>query len=245
VAILVLTGAGRAVLDLASRTLLQRAVPVGDVGRVFGLVEGLVMAGIAAGSLLVPLLAHLGGSRLAVLGVAVAAPLAVLTGWRGVRGVDAGAHVPIVEIALLRSLPLFGELPPASIEQLARSLDPVELPAGAVLMRQGEPGDRYYAVAAGELDATQDGGFLRRVGRGEGVGEIALLRDTARTATVVAHSPATLYALDRDPFLAAVSGHAATRQRAHRIAEVRLATAPAPASPGDPGAAARRRSRQR
>jgi CRP-like cAMP-binding protein len=80
------------------------------------------------------------------------------------------------------------------------ALTPVHLPAGAVLIRQGEPGDAYYAIAAGELDVLRDGRSLLRCGRGEGVGEIALLRAIPRTATVIAHTAATVYELDREPF---------------------------------------------
>jgi CRP-like cAMP-binding protein len=73
------------------------------------------------------------------------------------------------------------------------------------------------------LDVVQDGRFLRRCGRGEGVGEIALLRAIPRTATVIAHTDATVYRLAREPFLTAVLGHAATQRQAHSIAEARLA----------------------
>ena len=88
-----------------------------------------------------------------------------------------------------------------------------------MLIRQGDPGDAYYAIAAGELDVLQDGRFLRRCGRGEGVGEIALLRAVPRTATVTAHTAATVYKLDREPFLTAVLGHAPTQRQADRIAD--------------------------
>jgi len=134
----------------------------------------------------------------------------------------------VVEIALLRSLPLFGELPAPAIEGLAAALRPVHLPAGAVLIQQGDQGDAYYAIASGELDAVQDGQFLRRCGRGEGVGEIALLRAIPRTATVIAHTAATVYELNRELFLTAVGGHAATQRRADHIADTRLAAGSAP-----------------
>jgi CRP-like cAMP-binding protein len=78
--------------------------------------------------------------------------------------------VPVVEIALLRSLPLFAKLPAPAIEGLAAALTSVHVPAGAVLIGQGELGDAYYAIAAGELDVRQDGHLLRRCGRSEGVG---------------------------------------------------------------------------
>jgi MFS family permease len=223
VALLAVAGASRALLDVASRALLQRSVPAHSLGQVFGLLEGLTMAGLAVGSLLVPLLVHLGGSRLALLGVAAVLPLATAAGGRALFSLDAQAPVPVVEIALLRSIPLFAELPPPAIEGLAAALTPAELPAGAVLIRQGEEGDAYYAIAAGQFDVVQDGRFLRRCGRGEGVGEIALLRAVPRTATVTAHTGATAYKLAREPFLTAVLGHAATQRHAHSLADARLA----------------------
>jgi len=226
-ALLVMAGAGHCLLEVATRTLLQRSVPPGLLGRVFGVLEGFTMAGLAVGALLVPGLAHLGGSRLAILGVAAVLPLAAAAGGRAVFRLDTGTDVPVVQIALLRSLPLFAELPAPAIEGLAAALRPVELTAGDVLIRQGDPGDAYFAIAAGELDAEQDGQWLGRYGRGEGVGEIALLRAVPRTATVTAHTAATVYRLDRDLFLTAVLGHAPTRRQADQIAAVRLATGPA------------------
>jgi len=242
VMLLALAGAGHSLLAVAARTLLQRSVPVQLIGRVFGILEGSMMAGLALGALLVPALVHLGGSRLALLGVAAVLPLAAVAGGRAVFRLDAGTPVPVVEIALLRSLPLFAELPAPAIEGLAAALTPVQLRAGDVLIRQGDPGDAYYAIAGGELDAVQDGQTLRRCGRGEGVGEIALLRAIPRTATVIARTSATVYELGREPFLAAVLGHAPTFRQADRIADARLATRAPPghrdssaAGPAGPG----------
>lgn len=229
VALLAVAGAGYTLLDIATRTLLQRSVPPQLIGRVFGLLEGFMMAGYALGALLVPMLVYLGGDRLALLGVAALLPLAAAVGGRALFGLDAETPVPVVEIALLRSLPLFAELPAPAIEGLAAALAPIHLAPGAVLIHQGDSGDAYYAIAAGELDVEHDGHFLRRCGRGEGVGEIALLRDIPRTATVIAHTAATVYELHRDLFLTAVLGHAPTQRQANRIADVRLATG------GDPG----------
>ena len=176
-----------------------------------------------------------------MLGVAAVLPLAAVAGGRAVFRLDAETPVPVVEIALLRSLPLFAELPAPAIEGLAAALTPVQLRAGAVLIRQGDPGDAYYAIAEGELDAVQDGQLLRRCGRGDGVGEIALLRAIPRTATVIARTTATVYELDREPFLTAVPGHAPTLRQADRIAGARLATGAPPgdrdgsAGPAEPG----------
>jgi len=242
VALLVVAGASHVLLEVATRTLLQRSVPPQLIGRIFGVLEGLMMAGYALGALLVPALVHLGGSRLALLGVAAVLPLAAAFGGRALFSLDAETPVPVVQIALLRSLPLFAELPAPALEGLAVALTPAHLPAGAVLIRQGEPGDAYYAIAAGELDVMRDGRWLRQLGRGEGVGEIALLRAVPRTATVTAHSAATVYELDREPFLTAVLGHAPTLRQAEGIAEARLATGAAPGhtdasgtDPAEPG----------
>ncbi|MEP7026506.1 MAG: cyclic nucleotide-binding domain-containing protein, partial [Actinomycetota bacterium] len=231
VALLTAAGASHALLDVASRTLLQRSVPAQLTGRIFGLLEGLTMAGLAIGSLLVPGLVYLGGSRLAQLGVAAVLPLAAVAGGRALFSLDNGAAVPVVQIALLRSLPLFAELPAPAIEGLAAALTQVDLPAGTVLIREGDPGDAYYAIAAGAVDATADGQFLRRCSRGEGVGEIALLQDVPRTATVTAHTDVTAFELSREPFLIAVTGHAATRRHAGRISGERLAAGGASAAP--------------
>jgi MFS family permease len=223
VALLTVAGAARALLDVASRSLLQRSVPAQSLGQVFGLLEGLTMAGLAIGAVLVPVLVHLGGSRLALLGAAAVLPLAATVGGRALFSLDAQAPVPIVQIALLRSIRLFAELPAPPLEGLAAALTPAEVPSGTILIRQGEEGDAYYAIAAGQLDVFQDGRLVRRCGRGEGVGEIALLRAVARTATVTAHTDATVYKLAREPFLTAVLGHVATQRQAHSIAEARLA----------------------
>jgi MFS family permease len=236
VALLAVAGASYTLLEIAARTLLQRSVPPQLIGRIFGLLEGFMMAGYALGALLVPVLVSLGGSRLALLGVAALLPLAAAVGGRALLGLDAEAPVPVVEIALLRSLPLFAELPAPAIEGLAAALKPIHLAAGAVLIRQGERGDVYFAIAAGELDVLHDGHFLRRCGRGEGVGEIALMRDIPRTASVIAHSGATVYELHRDFFLTAVLGHAPTLRQADRIAGARLATGGAPGNGHTQGA---------
>lgn len=223
VALLTVAGASRALLDVATRSLLQRSVPAQSLGQVFGILEGLTMAGLAIGAVLVPVLVRLGDSQFALLGVAAVLPLAVASGGRALFGLDAQAPVPVVEIALLRSIPLFAELPAPAIEGLAAALTPAEVPAGTVLIRQGEEGGAYYAIASGQLDVVRDGHLLLRCGRGEGVGEIALLRDLPRTATVTAHTDATVYKLSRQPFLTAVLGHAATQRQADNMADARLA----------------------
>jgi hypothetical protein len=80
VALLGVAGASYTLLDIATRTLLQRSVPPQLIGRIFGVLDGVVMAGYALGALLVLGLVHLAGSRLALLGVAAVLPLAGVAG---------------------------------------------------------------------------------------------------------------------------------------------------------------------
>jgi hypothetical protein len=222
VVLLTIVGGGRALFNLATRTLLQRAVPAEVVGRVFGVAEALAMTGLAIGSAILPLLVAGGGTVVAVLGTASILPLVALMGGRALLALDAAAHVPIVEIALLRSLRVFHALPAPVLEGLARSLEPVGLAAGEALIREGEPGDRFYAIADGRLQVTIGGAPVATNVRGEGIGEIALLYSVPRTATVTAASPATVFALSREDFLTAVAGHTPTGQAASAVADERL-----------------------
>jgi hypothetical protein len=220
--LLAAVGGGRALFAVATRSLLQRAVPADVVGRVFGVVEGLAMAGLAVGSLLVPLLVAVGGPVAAVVGTAALLPVIGLVRGRALLALDAAADVPVVEIALLRSLRVFRLLPGPQLEGLARSVRRRELRPGEVLIREGDEGDRFYAVVDGGLDVTVHGAAAGRMVRGDGVGEIALLRRVPRTATVTAAVPSTVLALDREDFLAAVTGHTATERTTVGLADERL-----------------------
>jgi MFS family permease len=220
--LLAAAGAGRSLLDVAGRTILQRTAPGDVLSRVFGVLEGLSMAGLAIGSLLTPALVGLAGARWAILGVGALLPLTVLVTGRRLAEIDRRAPVPVVEIALLRSLPLFAPLGAPALEGLAHGLVEVRVPAATPVVAEGEHGDRFYVVAEGELDVTAGGLELGRVGRGDGFGELALLRDVPRTATVTARTDARLYALDKARFLASVASHPSTAVEAERLVHERL-----------------------
>ena len=166
------------------------------------------MAGLAAGSILVPVLVQLSGLVPAVLIVAAILPLVVVARWRPLRDLERRAVPPVREIALLRRNPIFSPLPAPQLEAVARRAVWLTASAGTELIREGEPGDRFYVLASGRLRVLRGGAFLREVSTpGEGVGEIALLRGVPRTATVTTTADSTLLAIDRAPFLAAVTGH--------------------------------------
>jgi len=214
---LAVLGIGNTVVDVAALTLLQRAVPDEVLGRVFGVLESLILATIGLGSILAPALVSLLGIRGALIATGAILPtLAALT-WRSLVAIDAAVEVPAEQIALLRGVPFLAGLPTPTLERLAEKLQPVELKAGTVVFRQGEEGDRFYVVAGGAVDVVAEGRKLASFGEGYYFGEIALLHGIPRTATVTAASDVELYALERDDFLAAVTGHAPTAEQADAV----------------------------
>jgi len=221
-----LAGAGRAVLAISCRTLLLRITPRGATGRVFGIVEGSMTAGLAGGSLLAPALVAAGGPEAALLGAGVLMPLAVaVTAARLVR-VDAEAPDHDDALAAIREALPFSQLPPAALEELAGAAEATRFDEGAVLIREGDPGLDYHLITAGEVEVSQDGRAVRRLGPGDGVGEIALLRRSPRTATVTALTPVETLRLDAPAFLDAVTGHPATLTRLAQQVERWQPTAP-------------------
>lgn len=215
-------GCARMTFDVAGRTLLQRVARPDLLARVFGLQEGLLMGALAIGSLLAPLLVSVGGVPLAFVCVGATLPLVALAAGRRLLDIDRHATVPVVEVTLLRSMPLFAPLPPPTLESLARALEPLSVPAGVDVIRQGDEGDRFYVIADGEVEIARDGRTAATRRRGEGFGEIALIYDVPRTATVTTRRDTQLYTLEREAFLLAVTGHATAQRAAHDLAEARL-----------------------
>jgi len=150
----------------------------------------------------------IGGLKAALFAPAILA-LVLLAGlWRRIHKIDASATVPQVEIQLLRSISIFAALPAPALESVARDLEPLTLSEGTVVIKEGERGDCYYAVAEGELAISRHGQNLQMISRGDGFGEIALIRDVPRQATVMATTDVSLYTLQKEPFVQAVTGHA-------------------------------------
>jgi MFS family permease len=216
-----LLGVGNTVVDVAGLTLLQRAVPDEILARVFGVLESLAVATIGLGAITAPLLVSAFGARTAMVITGALLPVVAALFWRRLTQIDQGSH-PAEALDLLRSLPLFRPLPPATAEQLAASLVPVRVLAGEDVFRQGESGDRFYLVDRGEVLVSVDAQPVNRLGRGGYFGEIALLRDLPRTATVTAETDTSLLALERDEFIAAVAGHAPSAEVANAVIASRL-----------------------
>jgi MFS family permease len=222
IAMLVIFGLAAITYELTALMLLQRVSRLDLLGHVFALVESLQMAMLAVGAALVPLAVDWFGSQWAP--AAIGALFVALVAAFGARVVliDRRARVPITEMAALRSTPVFGALPGPALETVAREARRVEAAAGDVLVRQGEPGSEYFAVISGNLVVSLDGEDVAELTRGDAFGEIALIREVPRTATVRAVTDAVLLAVDREPFLTAVTGHGTTHERASSIASSHL-----------------------
>jgi MFS family permease len=227
---LVVIGVGNTFVDVAGLTLIQRTVPDDVLARVFGVIQMLWMASMGIGAALVPALISWLGVKTALVATGAFLPVLVLLLGATVAKIDASATAPNAhELRILASVPIFAPLPGASLEHLAARLVPLRLEAGTVILREGDAGDRFYIVAEGEVEVSQYDRAVSELGAGDYFGEIALLRDVPRTATVTARTDVVLYALDRDDFLASVTGHPQSAEAAETVMSARLS---GPASTG-------------
>jgi len=215
-------GVGVTLVDVAGLTLLQRAVPDEVMTRVFGVVQSVFVGTLGLGAIIAPLLIGLFDVRGALIASGSLLPALAVIFWRRLLAVDGDTLAP-AELEFLRRLALFRPLPPATLDHLASVLIAVTATDGDEIIRQGESGDRFYAIAKGQVDVTSDGQHVATLGEGDYFGEIALLRDVPRTATVTAKGDVELYALERDEFLGAVTGHAESAEAADAVIATRLA----------------------
>jgi MFS family permease len=217
-------GAAATVIDIAGITLLQRAVPDEVLTRVMGVLQSLYVGTLGLGAFAAPGLIALFGNRGALIATGALPVVVAALAWPRLRALDRTVAPPPPELELLRAVPMFRPLPEATLEQLASRLVPVHVVSGTDVVREGEHGDRFYLVAHGDLDVSLDGTRGEPLHDGDYFGEIALLRDVPRTATVSAVTDADLLALDRDAFLGAVSGDPRSAAEAQAVIAARLGT---------------------
>ena len=223
-AFLAVLGIGNTLVDVAALTLLQRSAADEVLARVFGVIESLLVGAIGLGAIVAPLLVSLFGIRGALIATGVPLPLLAAVAWRRLARIDSEVAVPERELALLRGLPMFAPLPAATLEHLAGALRALRIEAGRTVVREGEAGDLFYVIGSGRVDVSADGRPLTTLGAGEYFGEIALLRAVPRTATVVASEDTELFTLERDEFVAAVTGHPESKEAADAVIGARLGT---------------------
>jgi MFS family permease len=222
--LLAIVGAANSVEDVALFTLVQRIVPDEVLTRVLAVLWGCAMGGVALGSIAAPLVVEVAGPRPALVVVGAILPLLTLLTWRRLVEIDESVAAPTAGLALVDSVPMFAPLSIAAKEYIASRLVPVPVRSGDVVINAGDRGDRFYIVGDGEFDVVADG-VHGKMGAGDFFGEIALLRDVPRTATVRAVADGQLYALERADFVAAVTSHSAVRVAGEAVAEERLTRA--------------------
>ena len=224
---LAIVGAGNALVDLGYFTLFPRLMPDEVLARVFGALESLVALAVGLGSILTPLLIHLFGIRGALVAIGLMTPAVAAFAWSRLVRVDEGLGAQADVIDRLRQVTMLRPLPISTIEHLARSVREESVEPGKTVIEQGQVGESFYVIIAGEVEVTANGRLLRVLSDGGSFGEIALLRDVPRTTTVRARTPLALYELDRRHFVPIVSGYSESAAEAETVVETRLAASAA------------------
>jgi MFS family permease len=216
------SGCGSVLVDVSCRTMLQRLVPDEKLTRVYGVLESSYLAGEGVGAFIAAVLVTIVGGEWTLVIAGALLPVAGFVARRGIDAVDVGPRVPAEDLELLRGTPIFEPLPRTVLERVARNSVHSSVRAATVVIREGDVGDRFYIVASGRAEVATDGRHVATLGPGDYVGEIALLRDVPRTATVTALEDSRLLTLEREEFLRAVTGHETARTTAHSAAQGRL-----------------------
>ena len=220
--LLACVGVGNALIDLGGFTLMARLTSDDMLARVFGVLESLVALSIGIGAIVASLVVDEAGVRATLVSVGLLCPVLAVASWRRLRGMDRSIGVRDHDIDLLHAVTMLSPLPLPAIEQLARGLEDVDVPAGDVLFLQGDVGDRYFVIESGEVHVIGDGRVVATLGPGEGFGEIALLRRIRRTATVQAVGEVRLKALRSERFLPVVLGYTPSALEAGAVVETML-----------------------
>jgi MFS family permease len=222
IVLLGLVGVGNALIDVGGFTILARMTDEAVLARMFAGFEAILTLGVALGGLLAPVLIEGLGPRPALVVVGLLAPVALAASWTTLRRLDGRMRIRDADIEILRAVPMLAVLPAATIEQLGAGLDRAEFAPGQTVFAQGDAGDRFYVVESGRADVVRDGRVVNGLGRGAGFGEIALLDDRPRTATILAsgNEPLCVGVLQRPAFLTAVTGYPMSARAGREIVDL-------------------------
>lgn len=228
-------GLGWAFVYVEAITLAQRIAGDNVMSRVLGVMEALMMASQSLGALAVPFVIAIVGPTSAIVACGVfLGAVSLLAGPTLIRA-DRLDPRRTQLLRVMRNVPMFGPLAATVLERLVTGAVVVSVPANAAIIREGEMGDRFYLILGGSVRVTSAGRPLRTQGPGEAFGEIALLRDIPRTATVTAIEPVELLAIERGAFLEALTGQPRSRALADDVARGHVPQEPtagsAPQSP--------------
>jgi MFS family permease len=223
--LLAVIGVGNTLADVSGMTLLQRFAPEAVLARVFGILESVLLLTVGLGAIVAPVLVSVLGIRGALVVAGLLLPVLVIPAWPVLRRLDLASVVPVHRLERLRAIPFLALLPEATLEQLAKAVSEEPMKAGDEVVRQGEPGDRFYVLDSGSAEVLVDGRPTAWLGPGDYFGEIALLRDVPRTATVRVREDGLLLTLTHDAFVPAVSGYSPSLASAESVVGLRLGPA--------------------
>lgn len=236
IALIAVMGFGNALIDGGGFTLLARLADEAVLARMFAAFEATLTLGVAAGGLLTPLVIDLLGLRSALVAIGGVAPIAVAVRWAALRRLDSRMQVRNAEIEILRRVPMLRVLPHATIEQLAAAVRHVEIAPGRPVFEQGDLGELFYVIEVGSANVVRDGQTIGTLGDGDSFGEIALLRDCTRTATIRAAAGGAMRVscLPRTAFLTAVTGYPASATAGEHVVGAHLARDEVASAPSQP-----------
>lgn len=221
-AALAIVGVGMTLVDVSGRIMMQRVVPLDTLSRAFGVLEGGSMAAEGLGTVAGAALIGWFGIDWALVACGLLIPGLALACRSALRRADVGVVVPIEHLHMLRSLPMFAALGPADLERLARMLQEESVGPGARVVVQGESGEHFYVISEGSARVTRDGHEVASLATGDFFGEIALVRDIPRTATVEAVGELDLLVLERGLFLEAVRSSRCQIDAAEAVTQTRI-----------------------
>jgi len=219
-------GVGVTMVDVAALTLLQRSAAGDLLPHAMGVLQTIFVVTVGAGTLIAPTLVAGLGIRGALLATGALLPLLSMTLWQRLRKLDETAPHLQADVTLLAGIPIFAPLGEGALVHLASALEPVEFEAGEVVFYQGDSGDCFYVVKEGELEIVTDGRVVFKPTAGGYFGEIALLRNVPRTATIRALTDVKLLRLEGETFVAAVTGNSASSDAAQTVIGDRLGLRP-------------------
>ena len=208
--------------DVGVYSSLQQVIPPRLMGRALGVRRGLLLLSMGLGSAVTPWLIDVWGARGTLIATGLLLVAVAAAFLPRLTAIDGKISAPGPDLTLLRQVSFFHPLPFAIVEHLTSELQSATYEPGDVIIRDGEPGERFYIIAEGRARAAKDGMQLREMGSGESFGEIALLRRIPRTATVTALSHLEARTLAREEFLAAVTGNPESVERAEEVVSTRL-----------------------
>jgi predicted MFS family arabinose efflux permease len=214
VALQVLRGAGTLVVDVLAITALQRTLAPDLLARVFGVFNTLCLAAVAVGALITPALLQFAGIDTTLLLMGIGIPLLALASWPWLRQMDRTAVTRLNELAprikVLEVLGIFSTAPRPVLERLASAAEEVAVGAGEVVIHEGDTADALYVLASGEVSVDARAGaatahHLTNLRGPAYFGEIGLLEQVPRTASVRTLEPVRLWRIDGEEFLAALN----------------------------------------